>query len=85
MHLALQATIAHFPDRGRAIQELAKTDDGFLSLCEDLAEAEAALAQWEHSSSPVKEARCAEYRDLVQDLAVEIEAELDRRKDRRWR
>jgi hypothetical protein len=84
MHHAVQAVIARFPDRGHAIEELAGTDEGFRTLCEDLAEADVALTRWEHSSSPAKEARCAEYRDLVRDLAVEVEAELDRRKDSRW-
>lgn len=83
MHEAVQAAIARFPDRGHAIEVLAGTDEGFRSLCEDLAEAQAALARWERSSLPAKEARCAEYRDLVRDLEVEIEAELDRRKDSR--
>jgi hypothetical protein len=78
MHYAVQAAIARFPDRGHAIEELARTDDGFMSLCEDFAAAQAALVHWERSSSPVREARCAEYRELVRDLAAEIEAELDR-------
>jgi len=78
MQHAIQAAIAHFPDRGRAIQELAGADEGFQSLCEDFAAAQAALMHWERSSSSVREARCAEYRELVRDLAAEIEAELDR-------
>ena len=78
MHLALQAAIAHFPDRGHAIQELARADEGFGSLCEDFAAAQAALAHWQRSSAPVRQARCAEYRELVRALAIEIEAELDR-------
>lgn len=83
MHHAVQAAIARFPDRGHAIEELARADDDFRSLCEDLAEAQAALARWEYSSSPVREARCAEYKSLVRDLTAEIAAELDRRKDSR--
>ncbi|WP_315974408.1 MULTISPECIES: hypothetical protein [Microvirga] len=78
MHHAVQATIARFPDRGHAIEELARKDDGFMSICEDFAAAQAALAHWERSGSPVRTARCAEYRELVRDLAAEIEAELDR-------
>jgi hypothetical protein len=83
MHQAVQAAITRFPDRGPAIEELARTDEGFQSLCEDFAAAQAALVHWERSSSPVREARCAEYRELVRDLAVEIKAELDRNKDNR--
>jgi len=75
---AIQAAIARFPDRGHAIAELAGRDDELRSLCEDLADAEAALVRWERSSEPVREARCAEYRALVRDLAAELEAMLDR-------
>jgi len=78
MHHAVQAAIARFPDRGHAIEDLARTDESFRSLCEDLAEAEAALARWERSSSPVRATRCAEYQNLVRDLAAELAAELDR-------
>jgi hypothetical protein len=78
MHYAVQAAIARFPDRGHAIEELARTDESFRSLCEDLAEAQAALVRWECSASPVGAARCAEYRILVRDLAAELTAELDR-------
>ena len=78
MHHAVQAAIARFPDRGHAIEELSRMDDSFMSLCEDFAEAQAALVRWERSGSPVRTARCAEYQELVRDLAAEIEAELDR-------
>jgi hypothetical protein len=72
------AAIARFPDRGHAIEKLARTDEDFRGLCADLADAEAAVAHWEHAPSPVREARCAEYRDLVRDLAAELEVTLDR-------
>ena len=78
MHHAVQAAIARFPDRGHAIEELARTDESFRSLCEDLTEAQAALARWERSTSLVGSARCDEYRILVRDLTAELEAELDR-------
>ena len=78
MQHAVQAAIARFPDRGHAIEELAETDEGFQSLCEDFAAAQAALVHWQRSSSPAREARCNEYRELVHDLAVEIETELNR-------
>jgi hypothetical protein len=80
MQHAVQAAIARFPDRGHAIEELARTDEGFQLLCEDFAAAQAALEHWKQTSSSVREARCAEYRELVRDLATEIEAELNRNK-----
>lgn len=74
----LLVAVAHFPDRGHAIEQLAKTNEEFCSLCTDLAEAKAALQRWQQSSSPVVEARITEYRGLVNELAAELEATLDR-------
>jgi hypothetical protein len=78
MDKGLLAAIAHYPDRGRAIQEFAGRDDEFCSLCGDLADAEAALKGWERSTSQVREERCTEYRELIGELAAEIGAMLDR-------
>ena len=78
MDQTVLVAIARFPDRGHAIEELARTDDDFRSICADLAEAEAAALRWARSSSPVSGSRSAEYRDLVRDLAAELEATLDR-------
>jgi len=78
MDQGVLVAIARFPDRGHAIEELAMRDEDFLALCTDLADAEAALMPWKGSDSAFREARCAEYRDLVRDLAVEIEAVLNR-------
>jgi len=72
------AAVARFPDRGHAIEELARRDEDFLSLCADLADAEAVLERWEHSTSPLRDERRAEYRDLIRDLAAEVAATLDR-------
>jgi hypothetical protein len=78
MDPSVLVAIARFPDRGHAIEELARTDEDFRSLCTDLADAEAAAVRWEHSPLPVGEARSAEYRELARDLAIELAAELDR-------
>ena len=40
------------------------------------ADAETTLAGWQASTAAVREARCAEYRSLVEDLAREVEAAL---------
>jgi hypothetical protein len=66
------AAVRRFPERRRAIEALAAGDEGFRSLCVDLADAEAALAGWRASTAAVRDARCAEYRDLVEDLAREV-------------
>ena len=82
MHPSVKAAIAYFPDRGHAIAELARTDEDFLSLCEDLAASEEALAIWERSHSSARAARCSEYRELIRDLTAELAAELDRQSQR---
>ncbi|MEE1658272.1 hypothetical protein VB618_18900 [Microvirga sp. CF3062] len=77
MDQSILVAIARFPDRGHAIEELARTDEDFRLLCADLADAEAAAIRWERSSLPVSAARSAEYRELARDLAAELEATLD--------
>ncbi len=77
MDQSLLAAIARFPDRGRAIKELAAMDEGFHALCADLRDAEAALTRWEQAPSPVQEERCTEYRELAAGLADEIKTALD--------
>jgi hypothetical protein len=79
MDRSLLTAIARFPDRGRAIKDLAAMDEEFHALCVDLRDAESALDGWERSLSPVREERCAEYRELAAGLADEIKTALDRR------
>jgi hypothetical protein len=74
----LDAAKRQFPARGRTIDELALRDEDFRSLCVDLGDAEAAAVKWEHSASPTRDERGAEYLALVADLAKEIEAALDK-------
>jgi len=68
------AAVRRFPERQQAIEALADRNEDFRSLCVDLADAEAALAGWRASTAAVRDARCAEYRDLVEDLAREVGA-----------
>lgn len=70
------AAIRRFPERRQAIETLAGNDESFRMLCGDLAEAEAALTGWQASTAAVRDARCAEYEGIVQDLAREIEEAL---------
>jgi len=77
MDQGITAAIRRFPARRQAIEERAARDEEFLSLCADLAEAEAALHLWEIRADPRRNQRCAEYRILADDLANEIEEALD--------
>lgn len=71
------AAVRRFPEQQRAIEMLAASDESFRMLCGDLAEAEAALTGWQASTAAVRDARCAEYEGIVQDLAREIEGALE--------
>ncbi|ALA18661.1 MULTISPECIES: hypothetical protein [Chelatococcus] len=71
------AAVRRFPDRRQSIEELALRDEGFRSICADLAEAERALRLWESSTSANKEERCTEYRTLVACLVDELRAAID--------
>jgi hypothetical protein len=64
------------PAQQRLIETLAASDESFQSLCDDLAAAATTLAGWQASTAVVREARYAEYRDLVEDLVREIEVAL---------
>jgi hypothetical protein len=72
----LHAAIQRFPEQRAAIEAMSARDDGFRTLCDDLAEAEAALSRWEGSTAPYRNERCAEYRELVASLTAELEAAL---------
>ena len=77
MDQGVAAGVRRFPTRLRVIKELSLRDQGFWSLCADYAEVEAALRRWTEASSPLRERRSAEYRELCDDLAGEIESALD--------
>jgi hypothetical protein len=63
--------------RRKEIEQLSARSDSFRDLCADFAIAEEVLRKWEVSSAPEREERCAEYRQLISELAEEIEAALD--------
>lgn len=53
-----------------------ETDQTFRDMCEELAEAEAALSRVDQLPPPIRAARSAEWEDLVGRLAREVEAAL---------
>jgi hypothetical protein len=73
----LSAAIRRFPEWRSTIETMAARDEDLRLLCEDLAEAEAAIALWEKSTSPHRDARVTEYKGLADGLAAELNAALD--------
>jgi len=66
------AAIRLLPTHKKSIEELVLLSESFRTLCGDLAEAELALKRWENSTLPGKEARCAEYRQIIDGLEAEL-------------
>jgi hypothetical protein len=57
-----------------AIRRLIEMDESFRDICEELADAELALAQVDNLPIAVREARRAEWQELVDRLAGELHA-----------
>lgn len=79
MDRGVLAALRRFPQRSMEIRRLAIADSAFRSLCQDLAEAELALARWGQIATELAASRRSEYDLLVEELAVEIESIVDRR------
>lgn len=77
MDRGVLAAIRLLPTHKKSIVELALSSESFRTLCGDLAEAELALQRWETSTLPTKEARCAEYRLLIDGLETELRQVID--------
>jgi hypothetical protein len=77
MDESVAAVRLRFPLRAEAIEDLASRDETFLEICADLAEAQRELSIWQSSTDPDRLGRCAEYEELITDLAKEIEQALD--------
>jgi hypothetical protein len=69
--------VQRFPDRRRTLEALAARDESFRSLCSDFAAAQVALQWWRESVLAVRERRCSEYAQLIEELADEIARTLD--------
>lgn len=71
---AFSAAIRRFPDFELPIRRLIETDETFREICEELAEAECALSAVDSAPAPLREARRAEWHELVDRLISEVEA-----------
>ncbi|HWK67030.1 MAG TPA: hypothetical protein VNS34_19050 [Rhizobiaceae bacterium] len=76
MRAALSAAVRRFPDFELTIRRMIEKDRTFRDICEELAEAEAALSRVAQLPPPIRAARRAEWEDLVGRLVREIEAAL---------
>ena len=60
----LRSAIRRFPECRKAIEMMVARDEDFRTLCEDLADAEAAQSLWEKSSSPRRDQLLVEIQSL---------------------
>lgn len=76
MDSGLQRVIDRFPQLAASIRDRFDDDQSFRDMCHDYAEALEALERWQASDSPRRAARIEEYRELGDELEVEIFAAL---------
>lgn len=74
MERGVLAAEQRFPDLGGDIRRLAFADPAFRALCDDLADAQAAVERWAATPSGQAPSRRAEYEQLAAELADEIAA-----------
>lgn len=73
---ALLSALRRFPELELKIRRMIAADQTFRDMCEELAEAEAALSRVEQLPLPVREARKAEWQEITERLTREIDAAL---------
>lgn len=69
---AFSAALRRFPQFELAIRRLMARSEAFCDMCEELAEAELALSRVDGVSSGLREARRAEWQELVDRLVAEV-------------
>ena len=72
MDRGVLVAVQRFPQWGSEIRRLALADTAFRALCEDLVDAQSALALWTRSDGAQAVQRRNEYETLVRELADEI-------------
>jgi hypothetical protein len=73
---AFDAAARRFPQAEFTIRRLLRSSEAFREICEELAEAEAALARVPESLAALHEARQREWQELVDELVSELEKTL---------
>ena len=64
--------IKKFPEHKAVIQRLFRSNDEFLTLCDDYRMCKEALAYWNISASNQAPSRADEYQSLLKELETEI-------------
>ena len=75
---AVAAAIRRFPHFELPIRRLFEVNETFRDICEELRDAEFALSATASTPTPLRETRQAEWQDLVDRLASEVEAMIGR-------
>jgi hypothetical protein len=73
---AFSAALRRFPQFELAIRRLMDRSEAFCDMCEELAEAEVALSKVDGVPPALREARRAEWQELVDRLVEEVGAAL---------
>jgi hypothetical protein len=79
----LRTASGRFPHSEFAIRKLMNRSEAFRDMCEELAEAERALSNVSNLAPAVREARRAEWQELVERLVDEVAAAI--RESESWR
>lgn len=74
---ALLAAVRRHPERELAVRRLIAADERFRDICEELADAELALANTDGAPAATRAARRAEWQELVDRLAGELKSALE--------
>jgi hypothetical protein len=73
-----RSALRRFPSKAREIEELTRQSENFRDMCEELAEAEAALLAAKDAPAGVRNERIAESTGWIDRLSAEIAAALGR-------
>ncbi|MDL2400406.1 hypothetical protein [Rhizobium mayense] len=76
----LSSVLRRFSEHEFTIHRTLETDQTFVDLCEELAVAEAALANVDQFPPTVRSERRAEWQDIVERLLKEIEVALQEKR-----
>ncbi|RCW78152.1 hypothetical protein C7476_12920 [Phyllobacterium bourgognense] len=74
----LAAVLRRYPESSLRIQHLYVSDETFRELCSDLAAAERAIKTVENLPDPIRSERRAEFAEMANYLASEIEGAISR-------